>query len=107
MDTWLMSCRVIGRTVEELQFNLLLEHAQAHGFTRLVGLYIPTPKNPLVAGLYDCRGSLASKSVRTNPSAMNWTVAGAQPARTFVRTAPPVQIVVIELNADLKIWASA
>jgi len=91
IDTWLMSCRVIGRTVEELQFNLLLEHAQTQGFARMVGLYIPTPKNPLVAGLYDRLGFTrgdegADKSVR-----YELTVAGAQPVRTFVRMAPPVQ----------------
>lgn len=91
VDTWLMSCRVIGRTVEELQFNLLLEHAQAHGFTRLVGLYLPTPKNPLVAGLYDRLGFTRVEERPDKSVRYELTVAGAQPARTFVRTAPPVQ----------------
>jgi FkbH-like protein len=91
VDTWLMSCRVIGRTVEELQFNLLLEHAEARGFRRLVGLYIPTPKNPLVEGLYDRLGftraeERADKSVR-----YELAVAGAKPALTFVRTTRAVQ----------------
>ena len=41
VDTWLMSCRVLGRTVEEATFNLLLERARALGARRLTGEYRP------------------------------------------------------------------
>jgi predicted enzyme involved in methoxymalonyl-ACP biosynthesis len=86
-----MSCRVIGRTVEELQFNLILEHAQAQGFQRLIGLYIPTPKNPLVAGLYDRLGFTRAEETADKTVRYALTVTGAQPVRTFVRTTPAVQ----------------
>jgi FkbH-like protein len=56
VDTWLMSCRVIARTVEEFCLNALLHAARERGFERIVGHYLPTKKNQLVADLYDRLG---------------------------------------------------
>ncbi len=53
IDTWLMSCRVISRTAEQFMFGALLARAKQLGYTRLLGEYISTNKNPLVAELYD------------------------------------------------------
>lgn len=47
-DTWLMSCRVIGRRVEEAVLAVVAEAARQAGATRLVGEYIPSPKNAMV-----------------------------------------------------------
>jgi FkbH-like protein len=47
-DTWLMSCRVLGRRVEELVLATVAEAAQSAGAKRLKGTYIPTNKNGLV-----------------------------------------------------------
>ncbi|MFT3735053.1 MAG: HAD-IIIC family phosphatase [Rhodocyclaceae bacterium] len=52
IDTWLMSCRVLGRKVEQAVFTLLCEQAEAHGIYRLVGRYLPTDRNALVADHY-------------------------------------------------------
>lgn len=51
IDTWLMSCRVIGRTAEQAFFNELRRRARASGYRTLRGCYIPTAKNAPVAGL--------------------------------------------------------
>ena len=56
VDTWLMSCRVIGRTVEEFFVAELLEEPGRLGYRRILGEYIPTKKNALVADLYDRMG---------------------------------------------------
>jgi FkbH-like protein len=56
VDTWLMSCRVIGRTVEEFSFGELLERARRLGYRKIRGEYIPTKKNALVCELYDRMG---------------------------------------------------
>ena len=48
-DTWLMSCRVLGRRVEELVLAHIAEAARSAGARRLVGMYLPTKKNSLVA----------------------------------------------------------
>lgn len=52
VDTWLMSCRVIGRTLEDEVAGLLLAEARRRGLARVTGHHRPSPKNALVAGLY-------------------------------------------------------
>jgi FkbH-like protein len=52
IDTWLMSCRVLGRRVEEMVLREMLFHARERGVLRLVGYYYPTEKNAMVKDLY-------------------------------------------------------
>jgi FkbH-like protein len=52
IDTWLMSCRVLGRRVETMVLREILRHAMSRGIEKLVGTYIPTEKNALVADHY-------------------------------------------------------
>jgi FkbH-like protein len=56
IDTWLMSCRVLGRGVEAATLNLIAAQAAAMGAERLIGTYIPTAKNPMVADHYQKLG---------------------------------------------------
>ena len=52
IDTWLMSCRVLGRKVEHMVLREILEHARAAGIHKLVGTYNPTDRNKLVVDHY-------------------------------------------------------
>jgi FkbH-like protein len=52
IDTWLMSCRVLGRRVEEAVLHDLVTHAGEAGATRLVGRYIPSGRNVIVKDHY-------------------------------------------------------
>jgi FkbH-like protein len=52
IDTWLMSCRVLGRQVEATTLNLIAEQAAALGARRVVGEYLPTKKNAMVLDHY-------------------------------------------------------
>ena len=52
VDTWLMSCRVIGRTLEESVLQELCRAAVDQGCATLEGTYVPSPKNELVRDLY-------------------------------------------------------
>jgi FkbH-like protein len=52
IDTFLMSCRVIGRTVEATMLQELCRRAVDLGCRRLRGVYIATAKNSLVADLF-------------------------------------------------------
>ncbi|MGI8839354.1 MAG: HAD-IIIC family phosphatase [Caulobacteraceae bacterium] len=56
VDSWLMSCRVLGRQVEEAMLAVLAERAQAAGATRLGARYRPTAKNGMVRDLLDRLG---------------------------------------------------
>jgi FkbH-like protein len=52
VDTWLMSCRVLGRGVEKSMLDLLAQEVSNRGGQRLIGLYIPTAKNGMVKNHY-------------------------------------------------------
>jgi len=52
VDTWLMSCRVLGRQVEPTTLNLIAAEARRLGAGRLIGEYIPTKKNGMVKEHY-------------------------------------------------------
>ena len=56
IDTWLMSCRVLGRKVEQMVLREMLEHARAAGICKLVGVYRPTERNMLVIDHYSKLG---------------------------------------------------
>jgi FkbH-like protein len=51
VDLWLMSCRTIGRGVEQFMFNKLVEAARADNAARIEAAYLPTAKNRLVEDL--------------------------------------------------------
>ena len=53
IDSFLMSCRVIGRTAEHLLMRELILEARRRGYSRVAGEYVATPKNPLVARFYE------------------------------------------------------
>ncbi len=52
VDTWLMSCRVLGRRVEQAVLQELVTHARELGISRIVGTYRPTERNRLVEDHY-------------------------------------------------------
>lgn len=51
IDTWLMSCRVIGRTLEQALLSVLLTEAHRRGCTSVRASWVPTAKNGLVEDL--------------------------------------------------------
>jgi len=56
IDTWLMSCRVLGRRVEEAALMDIVSNAKKSGATKLVGTYCPTARNALVKRHYSKLG---------------------------------------------------
>lgn len=52
IDTWLMSCRVLKRQVEEQVLNEIVRLAKKKGCVSVRGAYIPTAKNSMVSDLY-------------------------------------------------------
>lgn len=56
VDAWLMSCRVLGRKVEEAMLAEIVEEAGARGIRRIVGVYIRTNKNTMVSEHYQKLG---------------------------------------------------
>lgn len=52
LDTWLMSCRVLGRQVEAATLNIVSNLARDRGARSIVGDYHPTAKNGMVRAHY-------------------------------------------------------
>jgi len=52
IDSWLMSCRVLGRKVEEATLAILAAEARRWGAKKLRGEYRATPKNGMVKDHY-------------------------------------------------------
>jgi FkbH-like protein len=52
VDTWLMSCRVLGRQVENACMNVLAARAKLMETQEIIGEYIPTAKNNMVREHY-------------------------------------------------------
>ncbi len=62
VDTWIMSCRVLGRRVEETLLQYLVEQARSRGITEIIGRYIPTAKNGLVRDHFSRLGFIQTAS---------------------------------------------
>jgi FkbH-like protein len=56
IDTWLMSCRVLSRRVENAVLQEILAAAKEAGIRKLTGKYIPTERNKLVEQHYQNLG---------------------------------------------------
>lgn len=52
IDTFLLSCRVVGRTVETAILSFLIDQARRRGRTHLQGWFSPTKKNDLAKEFY-------------------------------------------------------
>jgi FkbH-like protein len=56
IDTFLLSCRVIGRTVETAFVSFLAQQARSEGACHLRGWFFPTKKNVLAEDFYEAQG---------------------------------------------------
>ena len=72
LDTWLMSCRVLGRGVEKATLNIVAEEARRLGATALRGSYRATSKNEMVRDHYPSLGFVESASAE--PDVLQWTL---------------------------------
>lgn len=69
VDTLLMSCRVIGRTIETAILSFLEERAAARGAREIRGEYLPTPKNGPARDYYERHGYVCASE---NDGASVW-----------------------------------
>lgn len=86
IDTWLMSCRVIGRTVEATVLAHLCQQAEQRGCTSLRGTYIPTEKNSMAEQAY---ATLGFDLVSRNEECTTWgydVLAKGPITNTFIKT---------------------
>ncbi len=75
IELWLMSCRVLKREMENAMLDALVQHALQRDLKKLVGRYLPTAKNGMVAEMYPALGFTAAPSASDLPAgATVWTL---------------------------------
>jgi FkbH-like protein len=52
IDTWLMSCRVLNRKLEETTLNCIMAAAKSAGVRTVIGHFLPTDRNDMVREHY-------------------------------------------------------
>ncbi len=87
IDTWLMSCRVLGRQVEDATLNLVMEKAAQMGVTTVIGEYRPTAKNEMVQDLFPRLGF--TPYLGDDASRTLWSI----PVQAYLPKPVPMQIV--------------
>ncbi len=84
IDTWLMSCRVLKRQVEEETLNHIVRLAKNHGCVQIMGRYIPSPKNNMVRDLYPKMGFSHVEEASDGSQLFQLAVASYEPAITRI-----------------------
>jgi FkbH-like protein len=69
---WLMSCRVLGRGVEQCLMNYVVTQGRELGLNTIRAAYVPTPKNEMVRDFYARFGF--EKIDETPHGATDWTL---------------------------------
>jgi FkbH-like protein len=75
IETWLMSCRVLGRQVEQAALQVLAQYAEQAGYSALLGEYRPSERNAMVAEHYSQLGFVYEPSVLNAQSSTLWRYA--------------------------------
>lgn len=90
VDTWLMSCRVLNRRVEEAVLDLIVTHAHALKISKIIGHYIPTERNALVKDHY---ARLGFDRVSAGPEMDIWHL----DVGSYKQKMPPIKVTVAGL----------
>ena len=83
VDTWFMSCRVLKRGMENFTLNTMVECAKKRGYKRIIGEYLPTPKNKMVEQHYSNLG-FAPLEVTSEEAKYVLTVDSYQPRECYI-----------------------
>jgi FkbH-like protein len=85
MDLWLMSCRVLKRDMELAMLDALVEQAREAGVEQILGYFLPTKKNGMVAGHYEGLGFQHVSTEENGSSVWSLEVRGYVPQNRHIR----------------------
>lgn len=74
IDSWLLSCRVMGRSIEDAMMAALMREARARGFKEVIGKYFPSGKNGAVKYLFTRLGFQASSPSASGSQRFTWNL---------------------------------
>jgi FkbH-like protein len=81
IDNWLISCRVLGRRLENAMLRAVIDYARATAAHRLIGEYVPGEKNVQVADLFPRFGFRPIEGTRDGRRLFELSMDGAQMPR--------------------------
>ncbi|MDO8425864.1 MAG: HAD-IIIC family phosphatase [bacterium] len=79
MDTFLVSCRVIGRKIEDALLAYVMQEAARAGARRVIGEFIPTAKNTPAQDFYRAQGFVKMEGGGANIERWERSCTGAFP----------------------------
>ena len=86
IDTWVMSCRVFGRQLEDEAMNIAVECARTRGVKALRARYVPTERNGVIDTLFRKLGfDPAGGGHPEGPPLWRLPVAAYAPRKTFIQ----------------------
>jgi len=86
IDSWVMSCRVFGRELEQEIMNIVAEAARERGVQELQARYVATKKNAVIAGMFESLGFARIGTDVDRDGAIEWKLplGSYDPKRTFI-----------------------
>tara|TARA_B100000965_G_scaffold363853_2_gene346970 strand:+ start:4762 stop:6546 length:1785 start_codon:yes stop_codon:yes gene_type:complete len=84
IETWVLSCRAMGRTVEKGILAHFHREARKRGYERIKGLFVPSKSNHPVADLYDKLGFDCARTDTDGRKSYLLPVAGTSPESPHV-----------------------
>jgi FkbH-like protein len=91
---WLMSCRVLARTVEAYLMTYVVDRARRLGLSRVTGKYIPTAKNAMVRDFFAQFGFRKTSEAADGSAEWVLNVDEFQPPKTYIRQHEPAALAV-------------
>jgi FkbH-like protein len=82
---FVLSCRVMGRKVEETMLNIAVQHARREDLRTIVATYLPTPKNKPCLDFFRRSGFTEDQPSNT----FTWSVSRDYPAPGNIKVAMP------------------
>lgn len=90
LHTFLMSCRVMGRRVEEAFFAACAQQLVEKGYGQMTASFIPTKKNPPISGFLPSIG--AEETAQGESGTVMYTISLAQAIERIKEASLPIQI---------------
>jgi FkbH-like protein len=85
IDTWVMSCRVLERGVEQAIMNRIFELAADENMAIVKGMYRPTDRNALVKDFFNAMGFRLSSTARDECQTYELPVNQFRPFKVYVK----------------------
>jgi FkbH-like protein len=93
LDTWVMSCRVLGRYIERAVLQEVINYARNHQIQRIIGRFVPSDRNEIVMGHYGKLGFQKVETLNNGTAIWELKVAAVGSFKAPIRTVSSISII--------------